>query len=120
MARATRYRHSATIKRVAETSDGYGGVAHAETVVTSVPYRFMHHHLSPWDREAVVTRYGLEKDTVLRLGEGEYNANIQNNDVLDISATDRWQVLATNEIWGASNSTPVAMGLLLAIAGPRP
>lgn len=119
MSRGTRYRHTATIRRVSSTSDGYGGVIDAETPVAT-GYRFSHWHVNPWDREAVVLqKYGLEKDTVFHLGTGEYSPVIQNNDILEISATDRFRVLATNEVWGAGNAVPVAYNLILAKASDR-
>lgn len=117
MARRSRYRAVATVKRVANISDGYGGLVEAETTV-DVGYKFMFWHLNPQDRESVVlSKFGLEEDTVLRLGVGDYNTLVHNNDILEISPTDRWQVLTTNEVWGRNNSTPVSMGLLLARAG---
>lgn len=119
MSRSSRYRSTATIKRVVRSKDGYGGIAKSEVAVVS-DYRFMYWHLNPWDREAVVTKYGLEKDTVLRLAVGPYNSDIQNADIMDVSASERWQILSTNEVWGNGNINPVSMGLLLAKAGDRP
>lgn len=119
MGRSTRYRATAAVKRVAQTSDGYGGLTTSETTVVTA-YKFAYWNVAEWDREALVERYGLETDAALRLGTGDYNSTLQNNDILDISSSDRWQVLATNEVWGRNNVTPVSLNLVLARAGPRP
>lgn len=122
MPRHSRYRSTATVKRVTNTSDGYGGLVEAETTVAT-GYKFMYWHLSPWDRESVVLKYGLEEDTILRLGTGQFvldgdgNLVVRNNDILQVSSTERWQVLTTNEVFGRNNETPVSIGLLIAKAG---
>ena len=119
MGRRSRYRATATVKRVTNVSDGYGGLKDSEATIVS-SYSFMYWHLSPWDREAYVGKHGLERDAILRLGVGDYDSTIRNGDVLDISATERWEILSTDEVWGKSNTGPVSMGLLLAQAGNRP
>jgi len=119
MARETRRRRTAQVKRRSRTDDGYGGIGVSEAVIV-FSYTFSEWNVTPFDREAIVTRYGLESDAVIYFAEGEWNSTLQNLDVLDVSAGMRFKIIATEPQYGLDNDTPVALALTLQREESRP
>lgn len=119
MAREDRYRRTATIKRQSSASDGYGGLTISEAVVAT-GYNFFEWNVTPFDREAIVTRYSLESNAVIYFAEGEWSDDIQNLDVLDVDADTRFRVIGTEPQYGMDNDTPDAISMVLERAGARP
>ena len=119
MSRGVRRRRTATVKRVTRKKDTWGGIGPVETdVVTG--YKFYEWNVTPFDRESIVTRYGLESDAVIYFGEGAWNASILNGDVLHVSTSVRFKVIGTHEMYGMNPDTPVALALTLQLAGRVP
>ena len=105
----------ATVYRKAQASDGYGGICPTETEVIS-SYKFHIFNMNSWDREAMITQYGAEPLAVMMKGTGEYNSELANLDILQVSETERWRVMSVSEQYGRS-STPHHVSLVLMDAG---
>jgi len=102
---------TASIRRSQDKSDGYGGLIPSETEVVSA-YKFHYFNMTPWDREAMLTKYGAEPTAVMLKGTGEYNANLAELDILQVSATERYRVMSVMPMYGKS-STPHHASLVL-------
>ena len=106
MAYDSRHFHTGTVKRKGtSTYDDAGGITYAETtVVTGITFQLR--NVTPFDRESLATRFGLEPHAVMLVGSIVYTALIQNLDVLvDDSTAERWRILSYEPIYGRT-STP--------------
>lgn len=118
MARTSRRFFTATVKRPADKDDDWGGLKPGETPVFT-GYAFNYWNVTPFDREALVSRYGLESDAVIYFGEGGWDARIANLDILDVDASTRFQIIGT-EPQRSNRETPDALSMVLQRAGARP
>lgn len=119
MARSHRYNKVGRLMRVTQVSGGYGTIKPAETEIAA-SIRFTNRNINPNDREAVVSRYGLEENSVVFFGEGEYVAALRNGDVIDCGADDRWKILGASEIRGRNAAVVDCWSFIFQKAGARP
>ena len=103
MAISSRYPVTATIKRLTDEDDGYGGLKPSEsTIVTS--FKCMLFNMTPFDRETLITTMGLDKSTVLYKVVADWNSSIQNNDVFEVSSAERYRVWGVQSIRGGRDN----------------
>ena len=111
MSLAARLFKTGSVERVTEADDGYGGTTKVETEVVAA-LKFHVYNITPWDREALSTRWGFESNAVIFKASSEYNATVQNLDVLQVSGTEKYRILSISPMYGRS-STPQHLSMLL-------
>jgi len=102
---------TASIRRPSSVSDGYGGIKPSETELVA-SYKFHAFNMTPWDREAMLTKYGAEPNAVMLKGTGEYNSSLAELDILKVSDSERWRVMSVMPMYGATD-TPHHVSLVL-------
>ena len=100
-----------SVERVTEADDGFGGTTKVETEVVAA-LGFHAFNITPWDREVVTTLYGVEPSSVVLKASAGWNATVQNTDVIQVSATEKYRILSISPMYGRS-STPKHMSMLL-------
>ena len=106
---------TATIRRPEDISDGYGGLYPSETEIVA-EYKFHAFNMTPWDREAMLTKYGAEPNAVMLKGTGEFHADLAELDILEVSASERWRVMSVMPMYGRTD-TAHHVSLVLMDAG---
>lgn len=102
---------TASVRRIEDVSDGYGGLKPSECEVVPL-YKFHYFNMTPWDREAMITKYGAESGAVMLKGTGEYSSELQELDILQVSASERYRVMSIMSMQGRS-ATPHHVSLVL-------
>ena len=102
---------TATVERSSEGDDGFGGITKTEAEV-STGYEFHLFNITPVDREVLATRFGIVDFAVIMKGVGPWLSTMQNNDILQVSASEKYRILAISPMYGRG-STPHHVSLVI-------